>query len=253
MKIISWNVGGLRSCFGKGLLDFIKNENAEIYCFQEVKCQINQIPEKLKELKDYESFHSFAKKKGYSGVSIFTKIKPSNVIYGLNSWIFDSEGRVLTLEFKDFFLVCAYFPHSHRKLKRLNFKLKFNEHFLQFCKKLEKKKPIIIASDFNVAHKEIDLRNPKQNEKNAGFTKQERSWFDSFLKEGFIDTFREFNKDGGHYTWWSYRNNARQRNIGWRVDYFIISKKFLSRLKKSTILKDVLGSDHAPISLEIFD
>ena len=165
--------------------------------------------------------------------------------------MFDSEGRVLTLEFQSFFLVNVYFPHSHRELKRLDFKLKFNNRLLDFCKKLEKKKPIIIASDFNVAHSEIDLRNPKQNTKNAGFTKEERAWFDSLLKAGFIDTFREFNKEGGNYTWWSYRNGVRERNIGWRVDYFVVNQKLKGRLKKSSILKDVLGSDHCPILLEI--
>ncbi|MBS3086516.1 exodeoxyribonuclease III [Candidatus Pacearchaeota archaeon] len=251
MKIISWNVAGLRSCFSKGLLDFMKKEGADVYCFQEVKCQANQFPHELSGLKGYEAFHSFAQKKGYSGVSVYTKIKPINVISGIGNDLFDFEGRTITLEFGNFFLVNAYFPHSHRELKRLSFKLGFNKHFLKFCKKLEKIKPVVIASDFNVAHKEIDLRNPKQNLKNAGFTKEEREWFDLFLKEGFIDTFREFTQEPGHYTWWTYRNNARQRNIGWRVDYFIISTKLKSKLKKSTILKDVLGSDHAPISLEI--
>lgn len=251
MKIISWNVAGLRSCFSKGLLGFMKKEEADVYCFQEVKCQPDQFPEKLKELMGYEAFHSFAKKKGYSGVSVYTKIKPINVIYGIGKQEFDSEGRVIVLEFRNFFLVNAYFPHTQRELKRLDFKLSFNRHFLEFCKKLEKLKPVVIASDFNVAHTEIDLKNPKQNEKNAGFTKEERMWFDSFLKSGFIDTFREFNKEPGHYTWWTYRNNARQRNIGWRVDYFVISRALRSRLKKSQILKQILGSDHAPILLEI--
>ena len=251
MKIISWNVAGLRSCFGKGLLSFMKKKGADLYCFQEVKCQPSQFPPGLQQLKGYESFHSFAKKKGYSGVSVYTKTKPINVIYGIGEELFDSEGRAITLEFKDFFMANVYFPHSNRELKRLDFKLKFNDHFLDFCKKLEKTKPVIIASDFNVAHTELDLRNPKQNEKNAGFTKEERLWFDSFLKKGFIDTFREFNKEPGHYTWWTYRNNARERNIGWRVDYFVISQRLRTRLKKSSILKDVLGSDHCPILLEI--
>ena len=252
MKIISWNVAGLRSCFNKGLPDFMKSEKADAYCFQEVKCQPNQFPKELNQLKGYEAFHSFAKKKGYSGVSVYTKLKPINVVYGIGENLFDSEGRVITLEFKDFFLINAYFPHSHRKLTRLDFKLNFNKNFLEFCRKLEKTKPVVIASDFNVAHKEIDLRNPKQNMKNAGFTKEEREWFDLFLKDGFIDTFREFNSEPGNYTWWTYRNDARKRNIGWRVDYFIISKKLRNKLGKSMILKDVLGSDHAPISLEIF-
>ncbi|MBI2042945.1 exodeoxyribonuclease III [Candidatus Pacearchaeota archaeon] len=250
MKIISWNVAGLRSCFKKGLLDFIKKQKADVYCFQEVKCQLNQFPSDLNRL-GYEAFHSFAKKKGYSGVSIYTRVKPVNVFYGMGNELFDSEGRVLALEFKNFYLLNIYFPHSQRELKRLNFKLQFNKSVLEFCKKLEKTKPVVIASDFNVAHTEIDLANPKQNEKNAGFTKEEREWFDSFLKNGFVDTFREFNKNGGNYTWWTYRNGARERNIGWRVDYFVVSGKLKKKLKKSTILKDVFGSDHAPILLEV--
>lgn len=251
MKIVSWNVAGLRSCFNKGLINFMRKENADVYCFQEVKCQLGQFPEELNQLNNYEAFHSLAKKKGYSGVSVYTRIKPVNVFYGVGKEIFDSEGRVLTLEFKSFFLINAYFPHSNRELKRLDFKLEFNNHFLEFCKRLEKNKPVIIASDFNVAHKEIDLRNPKQNEKNAGFTKEEREWFGSFLKQGFIDTFREFDQDGGNYTWWTYRANARERNIGWRIDYFVVSKKLRQKLKESKILKDILGSDHAPILLEM--
>lgn len=251
MKIISWNVAGLRSCFSKGLLDFMKKEDADCYCFQEVKCQEDQIPESIKAMKEYLVFHTVAKKKGYSGVSIYTKVKPLKIIYGLGQDLFDSEGRVLTLEFKDFFLINAYFPHSNRELKRLDFKLDFNKHFLDFCKKLEKTKPVIIASDFNVAHKEIDLANPKQNMKNAGFTKEEREWFDSFLDYGFIDTFREFEKNPGHYTWWGYRFGLRERNIGWRVDYFVISRSLRPKLKKADILKDTMGSDHAPIMVEI--
>ncbi|MBI2044406.1 exodeoxyribonuclease III [Candidatus Pacearchaeota archaeon] len=251
MKIVSWNVAGLRSCFKKGLIDFMKGEKADVYCFQEVKCQIGQFPEELGKLKEYEAFHSFAQKKGYSGVSVYTKIKPINVISGIGNESFDSEGRVLVLEFDDFFLLNVYFPHSNRELKRLDFKLQFNDAILEFCKKLEKTKPVIIASDFNVAHTEIDLTNPKQNMQNAGFTKEEREWFDSFLKKGFIDTFREFTKEPGHYTYWSFMNNARSRNIGWRVDYFVVSENLRSHIKDSRILRNVLGSDHAPILLQV--
>lgn len=248
MKIISWNVNGINACVNKGLIDFMKRENAEIYCFQEVKATKEKMPRLLD---DYHAFHAHAQKKGYSGVSIISKIKPLSVIEGIGDDKFDSEGRTLVLEFEDFFLVNVYFPHSHRELKRLGFKLDFNKRFSEFCKSLEKVKPVIIASDFNVAHTEIDLRNPKSNEKNAGFTLDERNWFDSFLKEGFIDTFREFVKEGSHYTWWAYRNNARERNIGWRIDYFVISDSLKNRLINSSILKDTLGSDHCPISLEI--
>ena len=248
MKIISWNVNGINSCIKKGLIDFMKKENADIYCFQEVKATKEKMPQGLV---DYHEFHSHAQKKGYSGVSVFSKIKPLSVIEGIGNKEFDSEGRTLTLEFDDFYLINVYFPHSSRELKRLDFKLEFNKLFLEFCKKLEKTKPIIIASDFNVAHKEIDLKNPKSNEKNAGFTIEERNWFDGFLNQGFIDSFREFVKEGENYTWWSYRNNARKRNIGWRIDYFILSKNLRDRLQKSDILKDILGSDHCPIGLEI--
>ncbi len=251
MKIISWNVAGIRACVKKGLVDFMKKEDVEVYCFQEVKASQSDFPKELETLKGYNRYHSFADKKGYSGVSIFSKIKPLNVTKGLGKEEFDKEGRVLTLEFDKFYLINVYFPHSHRELTRLDFKLKFNKEFLEFCNQIGRNKPLIIASDFNVAHKEIDLKNPKQNKKNAGFTPQEREWFGAFLKQGFIDTFREFNKDGGNYTWWAYRNKARERNIGWRIDYFIISKKLRGDLVRSTILKDVLGSDHCPIILEI--
>ena len=250
MKIISWNVNGVNACLKKGLLEFMKSESANAYCFQEMKASEEKVPEELKAL-GYKEFHNIAKKKGYSGVSIYTNHEPINVLHGMGESRFDDEGRVLTLEFPNFFLTNVYFPHSSRDLKRLDFKLDFNNHFLKFCKNLEKTKPVIIASDFNVAHKAIDLRNPKQNEKNAGFTIQEREWFDSFLQQGFIDTFREFDKEGDNYTWWSYMHNAREKNIGWRIDYFIISHALKEEIKSSKILKDILGSDHCPIALEI--
>jgi len=250
MKIVSWNVNGINACVNKGLIEFMKSENADVYCFQEVKATKEKIP---KVSDSYHEFHSHAKKKGYSGVSMFSKTRPLSVIEGINNLLFDDEGRTLTLEFDDFFLVNAYFPHSHRELTRLQFKLDFNKKFLEFCKKLKEKKAVIIASDFNVAHREIDLRNPRENQKNAGFTIEERNWFDSFLKEGFVDTFREFVKEGEHYTWWAYRNHARERNIGWRIDYMIISQSLRNKLTKSGILKSVLGSDHCPIFLELTD
>jgi exodeoxyribonuclease-3 len=251
MKIISWNVAGINACIKKRLMDFMKKENADIYCFQEVKANQSNFPKELSG-SDYNSFHLFANKKGYSRVSVYAKTKPLKIIEGLGIKDIDNEARVLALEFDSFYLVNAYFPHSNRKLSRLDFKLDFNKEFLKFCKDLEKNKPLVIASDFNVAHKEIDLRNPKQNEKNAGFTIQEREWFDNFLKQGFIDTFRSINSEPGHYTWWTYRNNARGRNIGWRIDYFVISQALKNQLKSSKILKDVYGSDHCPILIEIF-
>lgn len=248
MKIASWNVNGINACINKGLMDFMSEKDADIYCFQEVKATKEKLPQSIN---GYHEFHSHAKKKGYSGVSIYSKIKPIKVIEGIGDEVFDSEGRVLTLEFESFFLIDAYFPHSHRELKRLDFKIKFDNKFLDFCKELEQIKPLIIASDFNVAHKEIDLKNPKSNKNNAGFTMDERNWFDSFIDHGFIDTFREFVKEEGHYTWWPYTNDARERNIGWRIDYFIISKSLKNSLTQSTILNEVLGSDHCPILLEI--
>lgn len=251
MKLISWNVSGINSCTKKGLIDFIKKENADLYCFQEVKSDPDQINFKLKNISKYMKFWSPSEKKGRSGVAIFSKIKPISVKQGIGSEIIDKEGRLLTLEFKKFFLINAYFPHSHRTLKRLDFKLKFNKLFLNFCKNLKKKKPLIIAADFNVAHKEIDLRNPKQNKKNAGFTIKERNWFDEFLKQSYIDTFREFDDGPGNYTYWTYMNNARKRNIGWRIDYFIINKNLKSNLISSNILNNVYGSDHCPIKLVI--
>lgn len=229
----------------------MKKQAADAYCFQEVKCTPDKFPLDLNPFSNYKAFHSFAKKKGYSGVSIYTRIEPLSVQRGIGNPVFDDEGRVLTLEFKDFFLINAYFPHSNRELKRLGFKLDFNKNFLDFCRKLEKKKPVVIASDFNVAHTEIDLKNPKSNMENAGFTKEEREWFDLFLKAGFVDTFREFTKEGNHYTFWSHRAGVREKNIGWRIDYFVVSQSLKKKLKKSIILKDVLGSDHAPILLEI--
>ncbi|MEM4337037.1 MAG: exodeoxyribonuclease III [Candidatus Woesearchaeota archaeon] len=248
MKIISWNIAGIKSAERKGLLGFIKKEKADIYCFQEVKSS----PEKFaKKIKCYEMIWFPAQKKGYSGTLVFTKIKPLSIKKGIGERRIDNEGRVIILEFKNFYLINAYFPHAGRALKRLGFKMKFNNLFSRLCERLRRKKAVVIAADFNVAHKEIDLANPKQNEKNAGFTRKEREWFENFLKKGYIDTFREFVKEGGHYTWWSYRFNARKRNIGWRVDYFVVSKELSKKIKSSKILKEVYGSDHCPIELEI--
>ncbi|MFI5412450.1 MAG: exodeoxyribonuclease III [Candidatus Micrarchaeales archaeon] len=249
MEIVSWNVAGINAAIKKGLREFMQKQDADVYCFQEVKATQEKLPKF--QLQGYKEFHSISEvKKGYSGVSIYTKVAPLSVQkMGIDD--FDNEGRVIALEFESFFLVNTYFPSSNRELSRLPFKLKFNDAFLQFCKKLEKKKPVVIAADFNVAHKEIDIRNAKQNEGNAGYTKEEREWFDSFLSAGYIDTFREFTKEPDHYTWWSYLGDVRSRNIGWRIDYFVISEKLRKYLKKSIILKDVMGSDHCPILVEM--
>lgn len=248
MKIVSWNVAGINACAAKGLLDFMKKEDADVYCFQEVRSSESKLNEEILNVKGYIPYWLFAKKNGYSGVATYTKIKPLSVIYGIGDSKFDDEGRILTLEFKEYFLINAYFPHSSRELKRLKYKLEFNKAFLKFLSELPDKS-VIIASDFNVAHEEIDLSNPKENMNNAGFTKVERDWFSSFLSKGYIDTYREFTKERGHYTWWAYRFNCRARNIGWRIDYFIISNELKDKLINSEILDKIKGSDHCPIRL----
>jgi exodeoxyribonuclease-3 len=251
VKIISWNINGINSCLKKGLIKFIKNEDADIYCFQETKSSPERVEEEFLHLEEYHQFWFSAEKKGYSGTLVLSKKKPLSVVSGIGIEKFDSEGRVIALEFEEFFMVNVYFPHSRRELERIDFKLEFNNELEKFVQYLGDMKPVIIASDFNVAHKEIDLANPKQNERNAGFTNQEREWFDSFLKLGYIDTFREFNKEGGNYTWWTYRFKSRERNIGWRVDYLIISEELRPKLQSSEILNKVMGSDHAPIRMEM--
>ena len=247
MKIVSWNVNGINSCIRKGLLGFMKKENADAYCFQEIKVS----PKKMPEIKGYEQFWYPAKKKGYAGTVVFSKTKPLSVARGMGDKPADNEGRVIVLDFKKFYLLNVYFPYSGRDLSRLKFKLDFNGKFLKLAEKLRKKKPVVIASDFNVAHEAIDLAKPKENEGHAGFHPKEREWFGKFLKLGYVDTFRIFTKEGGHYTWWTWRFNARKRNLGWRVDYFIVSKDLKGKVKKSSILKDVTGSDHAPIEMEL--
>ncbi|MFH1398794.1 MAG: exodeoxyribonuclease III [Candidatus Woesearchaeota archaeon] len=249
MQIISWNVNGIHAATRQGLRDFILKQNADIYCFQEVKSSDTKLDPKIRYIPGYQSYFYFAKKPGYSGTAIYSKIKPLSITRGINIKKFDDEGRVMTFELEKFYLINAYFPHSSRDLSRLKFKLEFNSAFLDYCKTL--KKPIVIASDFNVAHKDIDLANPKQNMKNAGFTPQEREWFAAFINQGYIDSFREFTQEAGNYTWWTYRFNARARNIGWRIDYFIISKALRKNLKSSAILKEIEGSDHCPISLTL--
>ncbi len=251
MKIISWNINGINSVINKGLIKFMEDTSADIYCFQETKCSNEKIKNFDNHLDKYINYWACAEKKGYSGLLISTKIKPLSIFYGINNKDFDNEGRVITLEFNSFYLINTYFPNSNHELSRLDFKLKFNNEFLEYCNKLKEKKPLIICGDFNVAHTEIDLKNPKTNVNNAGFTIQERDWFTKFLDSNYIDTFRIFNKESGNYTWWSYRFNARSRNIGWRIDYFIVNKEIKIKIIKSLILKDILGSDHCPILLEV--
>ena len=250
MKIISWNVNGIRAVLKKGFLDFIKKENPDIICIQETKAHPEQVDLILEEY-PYQYWNS-AVKKGYSGTAIFSKIEPINVNNDLKIEKHDQEGRIICFELENYYLVTVYTPNSKRDLSRLNYRHKeWDVDFLKYLKKLESKKPVIFCGDLNVAHKEIDLKNPKTNRRNAGFTEEERKGFDNYIKSGFIDTFRIFNKESGHYTWWSYMFNARAKNVGWRIDYFCVSTEIQRKVKKAIILPEVMGSDHAPILIEV--
>ena len=250
MKIISWNVNGIRAVLKKGFLDFIKKENPDIICIQETKAHPEQVDLILEEY-PYQYWNS-AVKKGYSGTAIFSKIKPINVDNDLKIKKHDQEGRIICFELENYYLVTVYTPNSKRDLSRLNYRHKeWDVDFLKYLKKLESKKPVIFCGDLNVAHKEIDLKNPKTNKRNAGFTEEERKGFDNYIKSGFIDTFRIFNKDPGHYTWWSYMFNARSKNVGWRIDYFCVSTEIQNKIQKAIILPEEMGSDHAPILIEV--
>lgn len=249
MKFISWNVNGIRACVTKGFLDYFKEVDADIFCLQEIKLQEGQIE---LDLENYHQYWNYAQKKGYSGTAIFTKIQPLNVSYGINIEEHDNEGRVITLEFEDYYFVTVYTPNSQSELKRLDYRMKWEDDFRNYLTELDNKKPVIMCGDLNVAHKEIDLKNPKANRKNAGFTDEERSKFTQFLEVGFIDTYRYFNEEKeGAYSWWSYRFNARKNNSGWRIDYFVASKKIEDKLVSADIHNEILGSDHCPIELVI--
>ena len=249
MKLISWNVNGLRACMQKGFEDFFKNIDADVVCLQETKLQEGQIdfaPE------GYFGYWNYADKKGYSGTAVFTKEKPLNVTLGLGVEEHDHEGRVITAEYKDFYLICVYVPNSQRELTRLDYRMTWEDAFRDYVKKLDKKKPVIWCGDLNVAHEEIDLKNPKSNHKNAGFTDEERAKMTVMLDSGFIDTYRYFYPDKKDaYTWWSYMGGARAKNVGWRIDYFCTSKSLAGRLVSADIHPDVMGSDHCPIELVI--
>ena len=249
MKLISWNVNGIRACVGKNFMEFFNEVDADIFCLQETKLQENQIDLKLD---GYYQYWNYAKKKGYSGTAIFTKKEPISVTYGINIEEHDQEGRVITLEFEDFHMVTVYTPNSQNELKRLDYRMKWEDDFRAYLKKLDELKPVIVCGDLNVAHKEIDLKNPKTNRKNAGFTDEERNKFTKLLDEGFIDTFRYFYPDKENiYSWWSYRFKAREKNAGWRIDYFCASEKLKDRLISAKIHTEVLGSDHCPVELVI--
>jgi len=249
VKLISWNVNGLRAVLKKNFLEFLDAEKPDVLCLQETKCT----PDVVEQLwpAHYTTYWNSAEKKGYSGTAIFTRTRPLNVIPHIDIVEHDKEGRVLAAEYKDFFLVNVYVPNSKRDLSRLTYRQKWDRDFLAYLKKLEKIKPVIFCGDLNVAHSEIDLANPKANVHNHGFTPEERAGFSALVQAGFIDTFREFEKGGGHYTWWSPMSGARSRNIGWRIDYFLISKSLRPRLKSAFIHSKILGSDHCPIGIEI--
>lgn len=249
MKLISWNVNGLRACEGKGFSDIFKKLDADIFCLQETKMQAGQLD---MEFAGYQSFWNYAEKKGYSGTAIFTRISPLKASYGIGIEEHDHEGRVITLEFERFYMVCVYTPNSQEELKRLDYRMKWEDDFRAYLTGLDKKKPVIVCGDMNVAHKEIDLKNPKTNHNNAGFTDQEREKFSLLLEAGFTDTWRHFYPDmEGVYSWWSYRFQSRQRNTGWRIDYFLTSNSLKNRLKDAKIHTDILGSDHCPVELDI--
>lgn len=249
MKFISWNVNGIRACVQKGFEEFFKNADADIFCIQESKMQEGQL---VLELPGYYQYWNYAKRKGYSGTAIFTKIKPLSVRYGIGVPEHDQEGRVITLEFEEYYFVTVYTPNAQRELTRLEYRMTWEDAFLSYLEDLKEKKPVVFCGDLNVAHREIDLKNPKTNHKNAGFTDEERGKFQNVIDAGFIDTFRYFYPElEGAYSWWSYRFHAREKNVGWRIDYFCVSEELKKRLRDAKILTEIYGSDHCPIQLEI--
>lgn len=249
MNLISWNVNGLRAVYKKGFMDFFKAINAEIFCIQETKMQEGQI---TLELENYKQYFNYADRKGYSGTAIFTKIEPKNVTFGIGIEEHNHEGRVITLEFEQFYLVNCYTPNSGRELARLEYRKIWEDDFKEYLKSLDMVKPVIICGDLNVAHEEIDLKNPKTNRKNAGFTDEEREKISNLLNSGFTDTYRKLYPDKKEsYTWWSYMGHAREKNIGWRIDYFLTSDRISSKIKETPIYEQIMGSDHCPIGLEI--
>ena len=249
MKFISWNVNGIRACLTKGFMDFFNNVDADIFCLQETKVQAGQVE---LDLNGYYQYWNYAEKKGYSGTAIFTKKEPISVSYGLGIEEHDKEGRVITLEFEDFYFITVYTPNSKTELERLDYRMIWEDEFRKYMKNLEEKKPVIVCGDLNVAHKEIDLKNPKTNRKNAGFTDEERAKFTELINAGFIDTFRYFYPEQeGSYSWWSYRFKAREKNAGWRIDYFLTSNSMKDRLVSAKIHSEILGSDHCPVELVI--
>jgi exodeoxyribonuclease-3 len=246
MKLISWNVNGLRACEGKGFSDAFRQLDADFFCLQETKMQEGQLD---LQFEGYQSYWNYAEKKGYSGTAIFTRHQPQNVTYGIGIEEHDHEGRVITLEMPDFFLVTVYTPNSQDELRRLDYRMKWEDDFQDYLQRLDAKKPVIVCGDLNVAHQEIDLKNPKTNRRNAGFTDEEREKFTALLNKGFIDTFRTLYPEQITYSWWSYRFRAREKNAGWRIDYFVTSQRLLERIKDAKIHTEIMGSDHCPVEL----
>ena len=253
MKLVSWNVNGLRAVIGKGFSEFFKEIDADVFCLQETKMQEEQIDDNIKNIfSDYNGYWNSAEKKGYSGTAVFSKLKPLNVSYGIGIEEHDKEGRVITLEYEKFYLVNCYTPNSKRELERLDYRMVWEDEFRKYLLKLNETKPVIICGDLNVAHEEIDLKNPKTNRRNAGFTDEERGKMTELLNSGFTDTFRYLYPDKeGVYSWWSYMFKAREKNAGWRIDYFIVSNSIQDKIKESYIYSDVMGSDHCPVGLDI--
>ncbi len=248
MKLISWNVNGLRACVGKGFFEFLEREQPDMMCLQETKLQ----PEQAPGVEGYYDYWNSADKKGYSGTAIFSKTEPITVTYDIGIDVHDHEGRVITAEYPEFYLVTVYVPNSQDGLKRLDYRMTWEDDFRAYLQALDQKKPVIVCGDMNVAHKEIDLKNPKTNRKNAGFTDEERAKMTELLDAGFVDTFRHFYPEvEGVYSWWSYRFKAREKNAGWRIDYFLVSERFIDRVKDARILTDVFGSDHCPVVIEL--
>lgn len=248
MRFISWNVNGLRACVGKGFEESFSKLDADFFCLQETKMQADQLD---LQFPGYESFWNFADKKGYSGTAIFTRQKPIQVTYGIGIDEHDHEGRVITMEMEDFYLITCYTPNSQDGLRRLDYRMKWEDDFMDYLNRLDAVKPIILCGDLNVAHEEIDLKNPKTNRKNAGFTDEERAKMTRLLSNGFIDSFRQLYPEQVTYSWWSYRFRAREKNAGWRIDYFIVSERILQRIKDAKIHTEILGSDHCPVELEL--
>ena len=253
MKLVSWNVNGLRAVVTKGFQRFFKEIDADIFCVQETKMQENQVDENISNIvKEYNCYWNSAEKKGYSGTAVFSKVKPLNVTYGIGIEEHDKEGRVITLEFDKFYLVNCYTPNAKRELERLDYRMIWEDEFRKYLLRLNKSKPVVLCGDLNVAHEEIDLKNPKTNRGNAGFTDEERGKMTELLNSGFTDTFRYLYPDKtGYYSWWSYMFKAREKNAGWRIDYFIVSKSIEKNVKESYIFSDIMGSDHCPIGLDL--